>query len=86
MSLRPLTLPNGLLIFKNLRFTGFWVNKWYEQATATQRSETFARIFELAQRGLLETKVERAYSLGEFAEAVARASESQRDGKVVFRM
>ena len=86
MSLRPLTLPNGLLIFKNLHFTGFWVNKWYEQATATQRSETFARIFELAQRGLLETKVERAYSLGEFTEAVARASEGKRDGKVVFRM
>ena len=86
MSLRPLTLPNGLLIFKNLRFTGFWVNKWYEQATAAQRTETFARIFELAQRGLLKTKVERAYSLGEFAEAVARAGEGQRDGKVVFRM
>jgi trans-2-enoyl-CoA reductase len=86
MSLRPLTLPNGLLIFKNLHFTGFWVNKWYEQATTTQRSETFARIFELAQRGLLETKVERAYSLGEFTEAVARASEGKRDGKIVFRM
>jgi len=39
-----------------------------------------------ARRGLLETKVERAYSLGEFAEAVARASEGKRDGKVVFRM
>jgi trans-2-enoyl-CoA reductase len=86
MSLRPLTLPNGLLIFKNLHFTGFWVNKWYEQATARQRSETFARIFELAHRGLLETKVERAYSLGEFAEAVARASEGKRGGKIVFRM
>ena len=86
MSLRPLTLPNGLLIFKNLHFTGFWVNKWYEQATAAQRTETFARIFELAQRGLLKTKVERAYSLGEFAEAVARAGEGKRDGKVVFRM
>ena len=78
--------PNGLLIFKNLHFTGFWVNKWYEQATAAQRAETFARIFELAQRGLLQTKVERAYSLGEFAEAVARASEGKRDGKIVFRM
>ena len=86
MSLRPLTLPNGLLIFKNLHFTGFWVNKWYEQATAAQRTETFARIFKLAQRGLLRTKVERAYSLGEVSEAVARAGEGQRGGKVVFRM
>src|SRR4029077_1941284 len=73
MSLRPLTLPNGLLIFKNLHFTGFWVNKWYERATAAQRRETFARIFDLARRGLLTTKVESSYSLGEFAGAVARA-------------
>ena len=78
--------PNGLLIFKNLHFSGFWVNKWYDQATPAQRSETFAPLFDMAQRGLLETKVERAYSLGDFAEAVARASEGKRDGKVVFRM
>lgn len=86
MSLRPLTLPNGLLIFKNLHFTGFWVNKWYEQATVAQRTETFARIFELALRGLLKTKIERTYSLGAFAEAVARAGQGERRGKIVFQM
>lgn len=86
MSLRPLTLPNGLLIFKNLRFTGFWVNKWYEQATVAERNETFAKIFELAQRGLLRTKVERTYSLGDFAAAVARAGQGERAGKIVLRM
>ena len=77
MSLQPLTFPNGLLIFKNLHFTGFWVNKWYEQATRAEAPETFARIFEIAKRGLLETKIERTYSLGEFAEAVARAAQGQ---------
>lgn len=85
MSLRPLTLPNGLLIFKNLHFTGFWVNKWYEHANPTDRAETFERIFDLARRGLLETKVERAYSLGEFAAAVARAGQGGRAGKIVFK-
>jgi mitochondrial enoyl-[acyl-carrier protein] reductase / trans-2-enoyl-CoA reductase len=84
MSLKPLTLPNGLLIFKNLCFTGFWVNKWYEQATAAERAETFERIFDLAQRGLLETKVERTYPLGEFTAAVARAGQGGRAGKIVF--
>ncbi len=86
MSLRPLTMPNGLLIFKNLHFTGFWVNKWYEQASADERRETFASLIDLARRGLLETKVERAYSLGEFREAVARAGEGKREGKILFRM
>jgi trans-2-enoyl-CoA reductase len=84
MSLKPLTLPNGLLIFKNLCFTGFWVNKWYEQATPAERAETFERIFDLAQRGLLETKVERTYPLGEFTAAVARAGQGGRAGKIVF--
>ena len=86
MSLQPLRLPNGLLIFKNLHFTGFWINKWYEQATPAARQEAFARIFEFARRELLQTKIERTYPLGEFAAAVARAGEGTRDGKVVFRM
>ena len=33
MSLQPLKIPNGLLIFKNLRFRGIWINKWYDNAT-----------------------------------------------------
>ena len=87
MSLQPLTLPNGLLIFKNLHFTGFWVNKWYEQATAAQRDKRLlTRIFDLARRGLLQTKIERTYSLGDFAAAVARAGEGERAGKIIFRM
>ncbi len=86
MSLRPLTLPNGLLIFKNLRFTGFWVNKWYEEASAAERQEAFDQIFSLAQRGLLQTKIERRYSLNDFAAAVARAAEGERAGKIAFQM
>ncbi len=86
MSLQPLRIPNGLLIFKNLHFTGFWVNKWYEQASAEARRETFAPLIDLTRRGLLETRVERAYSLGDFAEAVARAGQGQRAGKIIFRM
>ncbi|MDQ3117493.1 MAG: 2-enoyl thioester reductase domain-containing protein [Verrucomicrobiota bacterium] len=86
MGLQPLRVPNGLLIFKNLHFTGFWVNKWYEQASPKMRRETFAPLIDLTQRGLLETKVERAYSLGEFREAVARAGEGKREGKILFLM
>ena len=86
MSLQPLRLPNGLLIFKNLHFTGFWVNKWYDRASVEERRETFERLFDFAKRGRLRTKIERRYSLGEFAEAVERAAHGKREGKIIFRM
>ena len=84
MSLQPLKIPNGLLIFKDLRFRGIWINKWYDNATAAQRMEAFQRLFELAKRGLLQTKVEKAYPLTEAKTAVAHAARSQRSGKIIF--
>ena len=84
MSLQPLTIPNGMLIFKELRFTGFWVNKWYDGATAEQRRATFAPLFEMAKRGLLRTKVEKTYSLAEADQAIRHAMQNKRSGKVVF--
>jgi len=84
MSLQPLCIPNGMLIFKNLRFTGFWVNKWYDAATPQQRAETFAPLFEMAKRGLLRSKVEKTYPLSEAQAAIAHASQNKRSGKIVF--
>jgi mitochondrial enoyl-[acyl-carrier protein] reductase / trans-2-enoyl-CoA reductase len=84
MSLQPLKIPNGLLIFKDLRFRGIWINKWYDNATPAQRMEAFQRLFEMAKRGLLQTKVEKAYPLSEAKTAVAHAARGQRSGKIIF--
>ena len=84
MSLQPLKIPNGLLIFKDLRFRGIWINKWYDNATPAQRMEAFQHLFEMAKRGLLQTKVEKAYPLSEAKTAVAHAARGQRSGKIIF--
>jgi trans-2-enoyl-CoA reductase len=84
MSLQPLKIPNGLLIFKDLRFRGIWINKWYDHATPAQRMEAFRHLFEMAKRGLLQTKVEKAYPLSEAKTAVAHAARGQRSGKIIF--
>ena len=84
MSLQPLKIPNGLLIFKDLRFRGIWINKWYDNATPAQRMEAFKHLFEMAKRGLLQTKVEKAYPLSEAKTAVAHAARGQRSGKIIF--
>ena len=84
MSLQPLKIPNGLLIFKDLRFRGIWINKWYDNATKEQRMETFRSLFDMAKRGLLKAKVEKAYPLAEARAAVARAAQGKRSGKIIF--
>jgi trans-2-enoyl-CoA reductase len=85
MSLQPLKIPNGLLIFKDLRFRGIWINKWYDNATLAQRMEAFQHLFEMAKRGLLQTKMEKAYPLSEVKTAVAHAARGQRSGKIIFQ-
>lgn len=84
MSLQPLKIPTGLLIFKDLRFRGIWINKWYDNATPSERMETFRPLFEMARRGLLKTKIEKAYPLGEVKEAVTHAAQGKRSGKIIF--
>jgi trans-2-enoyl-CoA reductase len=84
MSLQPFKMPTGLLIFKDLRFRGIWINKWYDNATMEERMDAFRPLFEMARRGLLKTKVEKTYPLSEAKAALAHAAQSKRSGKIVF--
>jgi len=84
MSRQPLRIPNGLLIFQDLRWRGFWISQWYREASPAAEAEMFGELFALAKRGLLQTPVERIYPLNEAAAAVRHAAQSQRAGKVLF--
>ena len=84
MSLQPLKIPNGLLIFKDLRFRGIWINKWYDNATIQERMDAFRPLFEMAKHGLLRTKVEKTYPLVEAKAAVIHAAQGKRGGKIIL--
>jgi trans-2-enoyl-CoA reductase len=85
MSRQPLRIPNGLLIFKDLRWRGFWISQWYREASRAAEAEMFGELFALAKRGLLHTPVERSYPFQEAAAAVKRAAQGQRGGKILFK-
>ncbi|PYL02576.1 MAG: alcohol dehydrogenase [Verrucomicrobia bacterium] len=84
MSLQPLKIPTGLLIFKDLRFRGIWINKWYDNATPAERMAAFNPIFDMAKRNLLLTRVEKSYPLSEAKAALEHAARAQRSGKIIF--
>jgi trans-2-enoyl-CoA reductase len=84
MGRQPLRIPNGLLIFQDLRWRGFWVSQWYRQASPEDSAAMFVELFALARRGVLDVPVERIYPLEEAAAALAHAAQSSRAGKILF--
>lgn len=84
MGRQPLKIPNGLLIFQNLVFRGFWLRRWKETADAAEIQSTYAALADLLARGVLHTPVARVLPLSDAASALAAASEDKRPGKILL--
>ena len=84
MGRQPMRIPNGLLIFKNLVWTGFWITNWYKHATEEETREMFDSIFPLLANGALNVPVAATYPLDQFLAAVKHAATDCRGGKILF--
>lgn len=84
MGLQPLKIPNGLLIFKGLRFVGFWLAKWKSRSTAREREELFAELYALSTSGALQLAVHRVFPITELHAALTEAATAGRSGKVLL--
>jgi mitochondrial enoyl-[acyl-carrier protein] reductase / trans-2-enoyl-CoA reductase len=85
MARQPLRIPNGLLIFRDLRFRGFWVSRWSDKASRSEVAAMFAELTELAVAGIIRSKVEATLPLTSYPEALHRAAQSARPGKILLR-
>ncbi len=84
MGRRPLTVPNGLLIFKDLQFRGLWVSRWIEHAAPAEVASVYGFLATEVAAGRLVQPVDSTFALEDFTEALSRSIESGRDGKVLF--
>ncbi|MBN2328653.1 MAG: 2-enoyl thioester reductase domain-containing protein [Candidatus Omnitrophica bacterium] len=86
MGMRPMKIPNGLLIFKNITFAGFWLKIWSQNSSREQNQEMFDAILGMAAQGKLQVPVEATYPLEEAVAAIQHASKGSRNGKILFEM
>jgi NADPH:quinone reductase-like Zn-dependent oxidoreductase len=77
-----LNLPD--VIFRDIQVKGLWVERWYKTATQADIQAVFGALIPLVMSGQLKTKIAAKYPLEQIAEAVTKAAESGRDGKVLL--
>jgi trans-2-enoyl-CoA reductase len=89
MSKKPVALPTGLLIFKDLRFRGFWLSRW-ANADKEGKRRTIEEILGLVREGkfkespVQELGWEWGTEEGVLKEAVQGTLQGFRPGKGVF--
>ncbi len=84
LSGQPAILNTGNIIFNDTRLRGFWLYKWYQSADMKTKQATFGQVIPLIVNGTLKANVDSRYSVDEIKQAVTRAAERGRNGKVLI--
>jgi NADPH:quinone reductase-like Zn-dependent oxidoreductase len=84
MSRQALKIPNSFLIFKDLRFTGFWMTRVYRGQSRDEKEALLARLGEEVAAGRLHMPVHSTHRLEDYPAALAAALAGERSGKVLF--
>ena len=84
MARQPLKIPNGLLIFRNLEFKGFWASRWLRSLSPARATKVWDSLASLSMKGKMRVPVHRVFPLTELLSAVQEAASEKRNGKVLL--
>jgi len=84
MSRRSLKVPNKFLIFKNLRLHGLWITQWFEKASRVELHDVLEQLAQMIICQELVTAVDAIIPMQEHRQAMLRAQEGGRAGKVIL--
>lgn len=76
--------PTRELIFKDISLRGFWMDRWNRSHTPDETGEMMKAVFELLSRGVMKLPVDEIFPFEKALEAIKRASQSGRQGKVIL--
>ena len=83
MSGEPCQLSAKALVFRDITLKGFWLARWFRDATPEKKMAVFGQITKYIIEGKLQTPIHAEYPVSEIKQAVAAAAEGGRDGKVL---
>ena len=77
-------LPSSSVIFKELNVRGFWLAKWFENASPQEKQNAIGKLIQLVSSGTLKVQIGQTFSLDNIKKAVTLAGQEGRDGKVLL--
>ncbi|MCX2981136.1 alcohol dehydrogenase [Halieaceae bacterium IMCC14734] len=84
LSGQPVTLNPAMTIFNDIRIRGFWLSKWFETSTMEEKQAAFGGIIPMIASGALKADVDSRFTVSEIKQAVTRAAQRGRNGKVLI--
>ena len=84
LSGQPSSLNTGKIIFNDISIRGFWLYKWYQSADMKTKQAAFGQVIPLVAQGVLKANVDSRFSVDQIKQAVTRAAERGRNGKVLI--
>jgi len=76
--------PTRELIFQGITLKGFWRNRWQKETPADQIREEYKKLLKGFSEGWLKTPVDSVFPLTQIKEALKRANDPTRNGKVLL--
>jgi NADPH:quinone reductase-like Zn-dependent oxidoreductase len=83
LSGEPCTLTPEQAIFRGIKLEGFWLSKVLNRLNLGDRTSLYDSICEQIRKGLLNIAIDSVYSINSFNDAIRRAEQRGRSGKVV---
>jgi NADPH:quinone reductase-like Zn-dependent oxidoreductase len=84
LSLEPIPLNSGLLIFKNLKVEGWWLTSWWESLGQEGIKKALKEVFTYLMTQEVHVDVQEKFALSEFKEAVIAYQKEGRTGKILI--
>jgi NADPH:quinone reductase-like Zn-dependent oxidoreductase len=84
LSGKPASFNPAKSIFNDIRIRGFWLSKWFEVSDTRDIQSAFGQIIPLIASGALKANVDSRFTVSEIKQAVTRAGQRGRNGKVLI--
>lgn len=84
LALENMPINSGLLIFKNLTISGFWLSTWVEELSVENRMKAFQAVFGFLLKDDSQVDIAGKYPLEDFQAALATYQTPGRNGKILL--